>query len=171
MTFTVGTAAASADSKLQDFAGKWIATKRHAGCFSPILIEQANSGVKILRGDGSTSVPEIAPYPAQAELQENQFPTYKISTHTVAKFVRGKIVSAHIWNADNGEFMGVGMRVWQLTPEGTLAKKKAGVTVGTKKNNSASEQIFDLDENENMIKWTLECEYKRAQLAPRRRIR
>lgn len=161
---TLYAACAGADqTKLGQYLGDWTAVTPADGCFSPIRIESNSTGVSILRGDGVTNVPRSADYRISPEAQTNLFDGYKLSTNTVAKFVRGKIVSAHIWNADNDAFLGVGMRVWLLNAQGNLIKKKAGISIGTKKNNEGAKQIYDLDSEENMITWAVECEYTKAR--------
>ena len=88
-----------------------------------------------------------------------------MSTSTLHKFIRGKIVSAHIWAPDTNDWLGVGLRTWTLDT-GTLIKKKSGITMQKKFNDPREKAVpvFSLGGDDIILKWKVECKYIKAEL-------
>lgn len=157
----MGISSVGTDVSLDDYIGTWKVEKETYGC-SPIKIEKGptKGTVKITRKSSVNIISKSSPFGSLPENTISDYYKYKLSTSTLHKFIRGKIVSAHIWAPDTNDWLGVGLRTWTLD-KGTLIKKKAGVTMQNKSNDPREKAvyIFSLDGDDVILKWEVECKY------------
>ena len=152
-----------ASPNLDDYVGIWKVEKETYGCF-PVKIEKSpvKDTVKITRKSSMTTISKDSPFDSVPENTMSDYPGYKLSTSTLSKFIRGKIISGHIWSPDTKDWLGVGLRTWTLE-KGALIKKKAGLTVQGKSNKAPKENnVFDIDKDDVMIRWEVECKYVKS---------
>ena len=150
------------DTDLENYIGNWKLEKEIHGC-SPIKIEKGpvKGSVNITRKSSVMTVSKDSPFDSSPQNTISDYAHYKLSTSTVSQFIRGKIVSGHIWTPHTNDWLGVGLRTWTLE-KGVLIKKKAGLTMQSQSNNIPEENsVFDLNRNDVMIKWQTECKYIR----------
>ncbi len=152
-----------------DYTGTWKVEKETYGCF-PITIEKgpAKDTIKITRKSRVTSVNMVSKDSSFDSLPQNttydyKHKKYKLFSSALYKFIRGKIVSAHIWSPDTNDWLGVGLRTWTLD-KGVLIKKKAGITMQKKSNDhddpgEKADNVFNLDGDDALIQWEVECKY------------
>ena len=159
---SVDKASVKKDISLNDYIGNWKVEKETYGC-APIQIEKGpeEGTVKIKRRSAVYTVSKNSPFDSLPEHQIGDYYKYKLSGSALSKFIRGKIVSAHIWNPDTNDWLGVGLRTWTLVDKGTLIKKKAGVTMQNKSNDprEKASYLFHLDGDDVILKWEVECKY------------
>lgn len=149
-------------SSLDDYIGSWKVEKETYGCF-PIKIEKdpTEGSIKIMRKSSVYTLSKDSLFDSPPERTISDYHKYKLSTSTVLKFIRGKIVSAHIWTPDTKDWLGVGLRTWTLD-KGFLVKKKAGVTMQNQFSIEPREKanlIFKLGGDDIVLKWEVECRY------------
>lgn len=146
---------------LQDYTGNWKVEKQTHGCF-PIKIEQGpvEGTVKITRNSSVMTVSKDSPFDSDPEKTISDYHNYRLSSSTVIRFIRGKIISGHIWSPDKNDWLGVGLRTWTLEGKGVLIKKKAGLTMQSQSNNTPKENnVFELNNSDVMVRWEVECKY------------
>ena len=149
---------------LDDYVGHWEVKKKTYGC-SPIKIEKGSKKdtIKITRKSTVGTVSKESSFKIPPQSTVSDYDKYKLSGSAIYKFIRGKIVSAHIWAPDTNDWLGVGVRTWSLDKgKGVLIKKKAGLTMQSNKHLSPKEKmesIFQLNEGDTLGKWEVECEY------------
>ena len=154
---------ADTGADIHDYIGNWKLEKETHGCF-PIKIEKGSveGTVKIIRKLSVTTVSKNSPFDSTPENTISDYSKYKLSTSTVSKFIRGKIVSGHIWTPHTNDWLGVGLRTWTLE-KGVLIKKKAGLTMQSQSINTPEENnVFGLNRGDVMIRWEVECKYIRS---------
>ncbi len=150
---------------LDDYVGTWEVKKKTYGCF-PIKIKKDSkkSTIQITRKSTVGTVSKHSSFDSPPQSTVSDFYKYKLLDSSVYKFIRGKIVSAHIWTPNTNDWLGVGVRTWSLD-KGVLIKKKAGLTMMDNKHLSPKEKmksIFELSEGDILGKWEVECKYIRS---------
>ena len=157
-----GISSAETDLKLDDYIGTWKVEKATYGC-SPIKIEKGPKGTVKITRRSSVTISATSPFDSLPEHTVSDYYKYKISTSTLHKFIRGKIVSAHIWSPNTDDFLGVGLRAWMLDKE-TLIKKKSGITMQNKFNDPREKavRVFNLNGDDIILRWKIECKYIRS---------
>ena len=135
---------------LNDYIGTWEVEKKTYGC-SPIKIEKDSKKdtIKITRKStvGTVSVSKDSSFDSPPQNTISDYYKYNLFSSSIYKFIRGKIVSAHIWVPNTNDWLGVGVRTWTLD-KGVLIKKKAGLTMQSDKHLDPKEKmqsIFNFD--------------------------
>ena len=100
----------NAGPNLDDYTGDWKIEKKAHGC-SPIKIEKGpeKDTIQITRKSAVYTVSKDSSFDSPTENTIADYHEYKLSTSTTAKFIRGKIVSAHIWAPNTNAWLGVGL--------------------------------------------------------------
>ena len=157
----------SIHSNPDDYIGTWKLKKEIYGCF-PIKIEKGpKKGMLKITREPLKGIPQSinttlinSHFNTLPKTTISDYPKYKLSTSSLYKFIRGKIVSANIWAPDTNDWLGVGLRAWMLD-KGVLIKKKAGLTMQNKSNDPKEKAapIFNLDGDDVILKWQVECKY------------
>ena len=147
---------------LDDYIGTWEVEKKTYGC-SPIKIEKGSKTdtVKITRRSTVGTVSKVFPFDSPPQNTISNYYKYNLLSSSIYKFIRGKIVSAHIWVPNTNDWLGVGIRTWTLD-KGNLIKKKAGLTMQSNKHFDSKEKmqsIFNFDKGDILGKWEVECKY------------
>lgn len=154
---------------LDDYVGTWEVEKKTYGCF-PIKIEKdskkdtikmTRSSAKIMRSSTVSIVSKISSFDSPPQNTISDYYKYNLFSSSIYKFIRGKIVSAHIWIPNTNDWLGVGVRTWTLD-KGVLVKKKAGLTMQSDKHLDPKEKmksIFNFDKSDILGRWEVECKY------------
>ena len=146
---------------LSAYIGNWKVKKKTYGCF-PIKIEKGpkEGTLKITRKPATHIISINSRFNTLPKTTKYNYPKYKLSSSSLYKVIRGKIVSASIWTPDTNDWLGVGLRTLVLD-KGTLIKKKAGLTMQDKSNDPKEKAtpIFKLNGDDVILKWQVECKY------------
>ena len=155
---------------LDDYLGTWEVEKKTYGCFSIKIekgskkdtIKMTRKSEKIMRSSAVNIVSKVSSFDSPPQNTISDYYRYNLFSSSIYKFIRGKIVSAHIWTPNTNDWLGVGVRTWTLNRKGALIKKKAGLTMQSSKLLDPKEKmqsIFNFDKDDILGKWEIECKY------------
>ena len=153
---------ADMSKNLPAYIGDWKVKKKTYGCF-PIKIEKGpkEGTLKITSNRATHVISTNSRFNTLPKTTKYDYSKYKLSSSSLHKFIRGKIVFANIWAPDTNNWLGVGLRTLTIDKRGTLIKKKAGLTMQDKSNDPREKaiSIFKLNGDDVILKWQVECEY------------
>lgn len=156
---------------LDDYIGVWEVKEETYGCKPITITKGVEEGVvNITRNYPGIKDIVVSPSSDFTTSPRNEvfdYENFKISTSSLFKFIRGRIVSAHIWAPNENAFLGVGLRTFSLNSEGDLVKKKSGLTMQRESDYDPRENaatVFDFDNRNDdvLIRWEIECEYTKS---------
>ena len=152
---------ADTSKNLSAYIGNWKVKKKTYGCF-PIQIEKGpkKGTLKITSNRATHIISTHSHFDTLPKTTKYSYPKYKLSSSSLYKVIRGKVVSASIWDPDTNDWLGVGLRALFID-KGTLIKKKAGLTMQDKSNDPKEKAtpIFKLNGDDVILKWQVECKY------------
>lgn len=148
-----------------DYFGTWKLDKPVPECQSTVTIERGEEKtlLKMTFPSGSVAIHRSDRFPNAPTGGIRAYEKIQLSAMTVGKFIRGKIVTAHIWEPQTNEWLGVGIRVWKIA-NGKLVKQKTGVTLELKSKRDSADEILDIDSQDSVHLWKLECTYSKQRL-------